>query len=270
MQKALSRNPNLLRTLIGLSVTLIIVLGYSIYSASIESEYYHFHTEMEEVPIVLSVDNNTSENLILWHGSSLGSLSWVNFTISGAPEGSVLTITSGGSKWWSHSLLGDDAAEYFNCLEPNSDFEMINRCDYGFTHSIEINETGSSVLRGLISDELPLSGLGTIRADNLSAAKEESASILERSNNSVTWQIELTHDSPIEKVAVSLDAVVVNNNLTDVEKFQLNPVVESIWSLTALMSCFVMALALPLGIYYASIMREKRLNRLRNENDESE
>ncbi|HJL60158.1 MAG TPA: hypothetical protein QF621_07385, partial [Candidatus Thalassarchaeaceae archaeon] len=94
--------------------------------------------------------------------------------------------------------------------------------------------------------------------------------ILERSNNSVTWQIELTHDSPIEKVAVSLDAVVVNNNLTDVEKFQLNPVVESIWSLTALMSCFVMALALPLGIYYASIMREKRLNRLRNENDESE
>jgi hypothetical protein len=31
-----------------------------------------------------------------------------------------------------------------------------------------------------------------------------------------------------------------------------------------------MALALPLGIYYASIKREQRLNLLRNQNEEAE
>ena len=270
MKKALTRNPNLLRTLLGLSVTLIIVLGYSIYSASIESEYYHYHTQMEEASITLSMDNNTADNIMLWEGSSSGSLSWVNITVNGAPEGSVLKITSGGSKWWSHPLLGDDDAQNFNCLEPNSNFEMVNHCDYSFSHSIEIDETGSIILRGLLSDELPLSGLGTVRADNLSAAMDESVSILERANLSVTWQLELSHETSIDKVAVDLDATVVINSLSGVEKFQLNPFVESIWSLTALMSCFVMALALPLGIYYASIKREQRLNLLRNQNEEAE
>ncbi|MDP6741532.1 MAG: hypothetical protein QF807_01375 [Candidatus Thalassarchaeaceae archaeon] len=270
MQKALSRNPNLLRTLLGLSVTLIIVLGYSIYSASIESEYYHYHTEMEESSIILNLDNDTADDNMLWTSSSSGSLTWVNITITGAPEGSTLTITSGGSKWWSHPLLGDVDAENFNCLEPNSDFEMVNHCDYGFTHSIVIDDSGSTTIRGLLSDELPLSSLGTIRADNLSAAEDESLSILERANISVTWQLELSNDAAIDKEAVDLDVTIVSNTLNGVEKFQLNPFVESIWSLTALMSCFVMALALPLGIYYASIKREQRLNRLRNEFDESE
>ncbi len=270
MQKALSRNPNLLRTLLGLSVTLIIVLGYSIYSASIESEYYHYHTEMEESSIILNLDNDTADDNMLWTSSSSGSLTWVNITITGAPEGSSLTITSGGSKWWSHPLLGDNDAENFNCLEPNSNFEMVNHCDYGFTHSIVIDDTDSTTIRGLLSDQLPLSGLGTIRADNLSAAKDDSVSILEGANMSVSWQIELSHDSAIDNDAVDLDVTIVSNTLNGVEKFQLNPFVESIWSLTALMSCFVMALALPLGIYYASIKREQRLNRLRNEFDESE
>ena len=269
MQKALARNPNLLRTLLGLSVTLIIVLGYSIYSASIESEYYHYRTQMNEKIIENSLDNNT-ENKVVWTGFSDGNISWINVTIDGAPADSTLTITSGGSRWWSDESLGDEDAVNFNCLEPNSDFEMINTCEFDFTHSVFIEEPGRVSIRGLLSDELPLSGLGTIRAENLTEAEEEAEMILERSNKNVTWRIELSSENSIDSVALNMHATVVDNSLTNVEKFKLNPLVESIWSLTALISCFVMVLALPLGIYYASIKREKRIEALRIQNDESE
>ncbi|MBO57637.1 MAG: hypothetical protein CMA77_01405 [Euryarchaeota archaeon] len=270
MQKALARNPNLLRTLLGLSVTLIIVLGYSIYSASIESEYYLYSTEMDEVIIESSLQNYSDDKSVVWSGFSDGHLSWVNVTIEGAPSDSTLTITSGGSKWWSHELLGDENAQNFNCLEPNSKFEMINTCDFEFTHSVFVDEGGNLSIRGLLSDELPLSGLGTIRADNLTQAEQEADLILERAKKNVTWRIELTSDNSIESNTLTLHATVVDNSLSGVEKFKLNPLVESIWSLTALISCFVMVLALPLGIYYASIKRERRIELLRNENDESE
>ena len=47
MQKSIARNPNMLRTLIGLGLTLIIVLGYAVYSASLDSEYYLYTTSNE-------------------------------------------------------------------------------------------------------------------------------------------------------------------------------------------------------------------------------
>lgn len=270
MEKALARNPNLLRTLLGLSVTLIIVLGYSIYSASIESEYYHYRTQMEEVSIEYSLDNNTDEYSIIWTGYSTGALSWINVTLEGAPSDSSLKITSGGSKWWSHPDLGNPDAVKFNCLEPDKNFTLVNHCDFEFTHTFNIEDQGENTLRGLLSDELPLSGLGTIRSENLSSAEIESEAILERAEKNVTWLIELSSNSPIDSDTVSLTGIVVNNSLSGVEQFHLNPLVESVWSLTALISCFVMVLALPLGIYYASIVREKRIDLLRIENDESE
>ena len=53
MQKSIARNPNMLRTLIGLGLTLIIVLGYAVYSASLDSEYYLYTTSNEEVDVQL-------------------------------------------------------------------------------------------------------------------------------------------------------------------------------------------------------------------------
>ena len=44
MQKALAQNPNLLRTLLGLSFTLIFLLGYAVYGATGPS-YYVYETE---------------------------------------------------------------------------------------------------------------------------------------------------------------------------------------------------------------------------------
>ena len=40
MKKALAQNPNLLRTLIGLSVTLIFMLSYAVYGATVSPSVY--------------------------------------------------------------------------------------------------------------------------------------------------------------------------------------------------------------------------------------
>ena len=269
MEKAIARNPNLLRTLLGLSVTLIIVLGYAIYSASIESEYYHYDTLMNENELSLIQENNDNYST-QWTGSSIGSISWINFTISGAPIDSTLTVTSGGNKWWSHPSLGDPGAVNFNCIEPNQDFQMVNHCEYRFTHTITINETGEAKLHGLISDSLPLSGLGTIRSDNITTAQLNSEEILNESNKTTSWLIKLNSNTPIDQNSLFLNTTFVTHELIDVEKFHLNPVVESIWSLTALITCFFLVLSLPLGIYYASIKREQRIHKIRLKNYEEE
>ena len=45
MQKALAQNPNLLRTLLGLSFTLIFLLAYAVYGATISPSYYVYETD---------------------------------------------------------------------------------------------------------------------------------------------------------------------------------------------------------------------------------
>ena len=44
MRKALAQNPNLLRTLIGMGLTLIFLLAYAVYGATIETEVYIYES----------------------------------------------------------------------------------------------------------------------------------------------------------------------------------------------------------------------------------
>ena len=61
MKKALAQNPNLLRTLIGLSVTLIFMLSYAVYGATVSPSVYIYQTEA-------TVDQyNAAEALSLIH-----------------------------------------------------------------------------------------------------------------------------------------------------------------------------------------------------------
>ena len=53
MRKSLSRNPNMLRTMIGIGMVLILVLGYAVYSNTVDSEYYGYSTTNE--PIILQM-----------------------------------------------------------------------------------------------------------------------------------------------------------------------------------------------------------------------
>ena len=71
MQKALAQNPNLLRTLLGLSFTLIFMLAYAVYGATISPSYYLYTTDTEttvneNVEPVKLYDDDTNETNWRW------------------------------------------------------------------------------------------------------------------------------------------------------------------------------------------------------------
>ena len=55
MRKALAQNPNLLRTLIGMGLTLIFLLAYAVYGATINTEVYIYESDSTESQV--SLDN---------------------------------------------------------------------------------------------------------------------------------------------------------------------------------------------------------------------
>ena len=58
----MSRNPNMLRTLIGLGLVLIIVLGYAVHSNTVDSEYYMYETtNSEQTSELIQLEENLTE-----------------------------------------------------------------------------------------------------------------------------------------------------------------------------------------------------------------
>ena len=75
MKKTMSQNPNMLRTMIGIGLTLIFVLGYAVYSNTVESEYYGYNTSNEIESLTLNQDDSgTSE----WYVSTNSPSTWIN------------------------------------------------------------------------------------------------------------------------------------------------------------------------------------------------
>ena len=93
MKKALAQNPNMLRTMIGLGLTLIVILSYAVYGATIDSSYYMYHTSNEGVghdPIDqgLSEDNTTQQ----WTFTTNRATTSLNVTIDGVEQDDTLTL----------------------------------------------------------------------------------------------------------------------------------------------------------------------------------
>ena len=84
MKKSLSRNPNMLRTMIGLGMTLILLLGYAVYSNTLDSEYYRFETTNEEVVLTTAELDDDGK----WYVTTTSAISWLNISMENLPEGS--------------------------------------------------------------------------------------------------------------------------------------------------------------------------------------
>ena len=123
MRKALAQNPNLLRTLMGLSVTLVFVLSYAVYGATIDTEYYVYSTERNESAAELTLldkdvsqdDDGNEWTTWLWQADvNRTNLTWINSSLSSAPTDSVLKVINTAG-WYSHKLLGEETDLSFNC-----------------------------------------------------------------------------------------------------------------------------------------------------------
>ena len=115
MKKALAQNPNLLRTLIGLSLTLIFMLSYAVYGATVSPSVYIYKTEPtvneytassadEEVERTYDAEDNTTT----WAWQVIANdanLTWVNVTATELSSGALLRVTN-VAMLYSHELLG--------------------------------------------------------------------------------------------------------------------------------------------------------------------
>ena len=96
MQKALAQNPNLIRTLLGLSFTLIFILAYAVYGATVSPSYYLYQTDAETTNHDVGQSNsiyNEQSNTTTWYWdvSADGvNLTWVNLTATELSDDSVV------------------------------------------------------------------------------------------------------------------------------------------------------------------------------------
>ena len=88
MKKALSRNPNMLRTMIGLGLTLILLLGYAVYSNTVDTEYYRFETTNEESELTLTKSDDGT-----WFSTTNYAISWLNVSVDNLPAVSYTHLT---------------------------------------------------------------------------------------------------------------------------------------------------------------------------------
>ena len=122
MRKALAQNPNLLRTLIGMGLTLILLLAYAVYGATIDSEVYVYSAESNESVVALEDverlhDSDANTTTWTWDANlDTSNLTWINLTGTGLSSGSTISI-SNEEGFYSHPDLGDTDAEDFSCSE---------------------------------------------------------------------------------------------------------------------------------------------------------
>jgi len=258
VKRALAQNPNLLRTLIGLLLVLILVLGYAVHAATVKTEYFVIETtnspKSPEI-INLSTLDDGDQAIRGWAFSTTNATSWINVSLQNAPPNSTFEVSSDSEEWWSDGRLGEDDAVAFNCREPSDTFVLVSRCEAAMTHSKAISDSGTVTLRGLASLELPLTGIATTRSDSLADAEQYAQSLIEVANTTREWTITLTSETNTSFDGMIITVEIATHQVKSVEEFSVDPIRELVWGVAAVIGCFAVALTPAFGMYFASQAR---------------
>ena len=265
MKKALAQNPNMLRTMIGLGLTLIVILSYAVYGATIDSSYYMYHTSNDSVEHEPNDQGLSEENTTqIWTFTTNRSTTWLNVTIDGVEQDDTISVGVSDGVWYYHEMLGEEDAERFSCRQTDDQaFEEYNVCTAAQVHSITAEESGLMTIRGIVSPELPMGGLGSLYADSLEEAEEAASELVSAHNGTRVWTITLESSDEIHPSEYSPLVQSTSHELELVEPFKINPVTEMLWSISALIGCFAIALVIPLTIYFAARAKELREEKIR-------
>ena len=265
MKKALAQNPNMLRTMVGLGLTLILILSYAVYGATMDSSYYLYNTTNESVEHDATdqglSDDNTTQT---WTFSTFNATTWLNVSIAGVESGDMVTITISDGGWYHHEMLGSEDADRFSCRQNNEqNYEEYNVCTAASTHSITAENDGNLTFRGIVHPALPMGGLGSLFADSMEEAEEASNDLISKHNRTFTWTITLISSDSIHPDEYTPYVQSTSHDLESVEVFKVDPVEEMLWSISALIGCFGLALIVPLIIFFAARAKEMREDRVR-------
>ena len=252
----MSQNPNMLRTMIGIGLTLIFVLGYAVYSNTVESEYYGYETTNTSESQVPNQDDDTVAE---WFLSTNMPMTWVNVTVTGAPQDSILRVQADGTPWFHSPFLGDNQEFPFSCEGDGDYSDLVETCDYSTNHEIIITQE-ENTLRGIVSSVLPIEGLGYLQADHLEEAYDKADDLISEEATIITWRMGVYDDegNALDSVGTEISVSMVYHELIDVNEFQIDPIEESVYSLATLIGCFSLMLVLPLIIYFSAIYKARK------------
>ena len=253
MQKALAQNPNLLRTLLGLSFTLIFLLGYAVYGATISPSYYLYTTETEvtsdeSIEPVKIYDED--ENLTQWRWTFTAdgdNLTWVNVTAGGLSRNSVMKLTNSVGLY-SHSKLGDPDAEDFSCEDS---------CFLNKTHELISEDGGDDSIISMTTTDPGRRNNGTVYAKSLGEAEDKAREIVEYFHSPAVIIVEITEDGN-KSTAPDVILVTVNEDFSDIGVFSVDAGTEFLWAVAAVVGCFSMLLIPSFTVYFAARAKERK------------
>lgn len=263
MKKALAQNPNLLRTLIGLSLTLIFMLSYAVYGATVSPSVYIYQTEPTVDVYEASVaDQNiertydAEENTTTWAWQVIAddsNLTWVNVTATDLAPGAVLRV-SNVAKLYSHELLGNT----YNLQNPlEEEFSCADLCDYASVHERTSEEGGTIEFHALTSVDPARRSNGSVFAADLAEAEQKSRAAIEYKHSPSILRIEIIEEGN-RTTQPSISAETVNEAFSSVAVFSVDAATEFLWALAAVVGCFSMVLIPSLTVYFAARAKEKR------------
>ena len=253
MQKALAQNPNLLRTLLGLSFTLIFMLAYAVYGATISPSYYLYTTDTEttvneNVKPVKLYDDDTNETNWRWTFTADGdNLTWVNVTAGGLSKNAVVKLTNSAGLY-SHSKLGDPDAEGFACEDS---------CYLNNTHELISENGGDDAIISMTTTDPGRRNNGTVYAKSLDEAESKAREIVEYVHTPAVIIVEII-EAGNKSTAPSVSLVTVNEDFADISVFSVDAGTEFLWAVAAVVGCFSMILIPSFTVYFAARAKERK------------
>ena len=253
MRKALAQNPNLLRTIIGMGLTLIFLLAYAVYGATMDTEVYIYHSDSEQTEIELDdvekyYDENSNQTTWTWDAELNGvNLTWINLTADSLSSGSVISI-SNAAGFYGHPDLGNPDADEFSCA---------NSCVKSEEHRVNMSGESTSIIT-LTDPDPALRGTSSLTADSLKDATSKAKEIIETNFEPTSIRITIIEDGN-RTVNPSVSLTQVNEQYSGIEQFELDTATEFIWALAAVIGCFSLVLVPSFTVYFAARAKQKRL-----------
>lgn len=253
MQKALAQNPNLLRTLLGLSFTLIFLLGYAVYGATISPSYYLYTTETETTvsdnvdPVKLYDEEDNVTNWRWTFTADGDNLTWVNATVGDLSRNAVIKLTNSAGLY-SHSKLGDPDADGFSCADS---------CYLNKTHQLISEDGGDDEIVSMTTTDPGRRNNGTVFAQSLSEAEDKARDIVDYFHTPAVVIVEVIEDGN-KSTAPSVSLTTVNEDFAEIAVFSVDAGTEFLWAVAAVVGCFSMILIPSFTVYFAARAKERK------------
>ena len=252
MRKALAQNPNLLRTLLGLSLTLIFLLSYAVYANTISTSYYTYTTtSYEHVDGQVDLERawDSEANVTIWTANvtiDRYNLTWVEVSAYDLVEHALLRVQDAAGLF-THPMLGDAEASGFSCMVD---------CTLEVETELQAYDGTASFL-GLATKDPAARSNGTVVSASLEEAWDDAAALVSTRHGSNVLRITIEEHGE-RSTAPNLEVRTVNEELTSVEPFSVDVASEFVWALTAVFACFSLVLFPAFAAYAVARRREKR------------